>query len=280
MIEIGKINHLQVIKQVDFGLYLDGLEWGEILLPQRYIPKDSKVDDWLDVFVYFDSEDRIIATTEPPLAMVGEFANLKVVDINNAGAFLHWGLDKDLLVPFSEQSPRMQLGNKYLVYIYVDDESERVVASSKLNQFVQSTCQAYQAGDNVQLLIAKETELGYKVIVDNTYWGLVYKNEVFSPIKIGEVYQGKIKTLRDDNKLNCQLLQQQNQDDLEDKILNYLIAQNGKADIGDKTATDKIYTLFHVSKKVYKRALSSLYKARKIKIEGNMVSLVDNDKSS
>lgn len=277
MIEIGKINHLQVIKFVDFGLYLDGLEWGEILLPNRYVNNDMKITDWLDVFIYFDSEDRIVASTEPPQAMVGEFANLKVIDINNAGAFLDWGLEKDLLVPFSEQSPRMQLGNYYLVYIYIDEESERIVASSKLNSFLHSTCEVYQAGDKVELIIAKETELGYKVIVDDAYWGLIYKNEVFSPVKIGETHFGKIKKLREDKKLDCKLLTSNN--DLGTKIIKYLIAQNGKAEIGDKTPTDKIYSLFQVSKKVYKRTLSSLYKARKITIEGNWVSLVKDKKS-
>lgn len=277
MIEIGKINHLQVIKQVEFGLYLDGLEWGEILLPQRYVPDNTQLEEWLDVFVYFDSEDRIIATSEPPLALVGQFAYLKVVDVNNAGAFLDWGLEKDLLVPFSEQNPRMQVNKSYLVYITVDEESERIVASSRLNQFLQNTCEAYQAGHEVELIIARETEIGYKVIVNNSYWGLIYKNEVFSPLNIGQSYPGKIKTLREDKKLDCQLIQEK--DDLQTKILKYLTAQNGKADIGDKTDTDKIYTLFHVSKKVYKRALSSLYKQRKILIKGNMVELVKDKES-
>lgn len=274
MIELGKINQLRVTKLVEFGLYLDGLEWEEILLPTRYIPANTKVDDWLDVFIYFDSEDRIIATTEQPIAQVGEFAYLKVTDINNAGAFLDWGLEKDLLVPFSEQRPRMRLNQSYLVYIYVDEDSERIVASANLTQFLQTTSHYYQAGDEVELIVAKQTELGYKVIVDNAIWGLIYSNEIFSPIQIGDKYSGKIKKLREDHKLDCQLLVAA---DLQNAIVNYLQQQGGQAEIGDKTDGTIISSLFHVSKKQYKRALSGLYKARKITLHDNLVKLVDKD---
>ncbi len=278
MIEIGKINRLQVIKLVDFGLYLDGLEWEEILLPQRYIPTNTKVGDWLDVFIYFDSEDRIIATTEPPVAQVNECAYLKVVDVNNAGAFLDWGLEKDLMVPFSEQRPRMQVGQSYLVYIYCDEESERITASARLNQIIKNTCddESLQTGDAVSLIIAQQTELGYKVVVNHRVWGLLYENEVFSPLSIGQTVAGKIKKRREDGKLDC-MLEAPSAKTLEQQILDYLNSHQGQAEIGDKTDAEIIYSLFEVSKKVYKRTLSQLYKARQINIQGNCVKLVTKD---
>ena len=184
-IELGKFNTLEVVKQVDFGMYLDGEEEGEILLPTRYVPEDCKVGDWLNVFLYLDIDERLIATTLAPLVQVGEFACLEVAWVNEFGAFLYWGLMKDLFVPFSEQKMKMQVGNKYIVHAHLDEESYRIVASAKVDRYLSKEVAAYQPGDEVRILIWQKTDLGFKAIIENQYSGLLYDTEIFQPLRTG-----------------------------------------------------------------------------------------------
>ncbi|MGY0400058.1 MAG: CvfB family protein [Ostreibacterium sp.] len=272
-VHIGKYNTLIVTKVVDFGLYLDGGSeesgWSDILLPARYAPADCNVGDEVRVFIYFDSEDRIIATTETPKATVGQFAYLRVIDVNTNGAFLQWGLSKDLLVPYSQQTNKMRQGAYYLVYIYQDDQSERIVASSKLNHFVNKTPPKYQPNEHVHCIIMAQTDLGYKAIINHQHTGMFYHNEIFTTLKTGQAITANINKVRDDGKIDL-LLEAPNKQDLstlEQAILDKLMVNNGTLPIGDKTSPKVIYQLFGVSKKNFKRAVSRLYKQRLISVE-------------
>jgi uncharacterized protein len=205
VVNIGKYNTLRVIKEVDFGVYLDGEQEGEILMPVRYVPPHCQVGDYVDVFLYLDSEDRPIATTEKPFAQVGEFAMLRVKSVNKIGTFLDWGIMKDLLVPFREQKVTMIEGRSYLVYILVDDESKRIVASAKLNKYLDKTVPEYTVGQEVDLVIESETDLGYKAIINNLHWGILYENEVFEQLAKGLKVKGYVKKIRTDNKIDLSL---------------------------------------------------------------------------
>ena len=278
MAEIGKLNRLKVVKELSFGLYLDGGEHGEILLPTRYIPNDTKVDDEIEVFIYYDSEDRIIATTETPLAMVGDFSLLKVVSVNAIGAFLDWGLPKDLLVPFREQKQTMQEGRYYLVKVYFDKNSKRIAASAKLDSFLDNLPPNYKEGQEVDLIICNETELGYKAIVNKLHWGMLYKNEVFQPLERGQKIKGFVKKIRDDEKIDLNLTKSgyAKVDDISEKILDYLRNNKGFATLTDKSSPETIYNLFSVSKKAFKMAIGGLYKKGYILIEINGIRLVED----
>ncbi|MCM1030195.1 MAG: S1-like domain-containing RNA-binding protein [Oscillibacter sp.] len=276
MIEIGKYNTLRVIKVVDFGVYLDGEERGEILLPNEYVPKDCFPDDYLKVFIYFDSEDRIIATTEVPNIQVGEFAWMKVVSTSSVGAFLDWGLRKDLLVPFREQRDRMTEGKSYLVYAYVDDASDRIVATAKIEKYLGNVPIQYKPGQEVDVLIARKSDLGYNVIVDNLHWGLVYRNEIFRPLRLGQKLKGYIKEVREDDKIDI-TLQKKGYDRINgivERILEKLEDNGGVLDVSDKTAPEIIYNLFECSKKDYKKAIGTLFKERKIELTATEIKLL------
>ncbi|MDE6877913.1 MAG: GntR family transcriptional regulator [Odoribacter sp.] len=275
MIEIGKYNTLRVVKVVDFGVYLDGEERGEILLPNEYVPKDCFPEDYLKVFVYFDSEDRIIATTEVPNIRVGEFAWMKVVSTSSVGAFLDWGLRKDLLVPFREQRDRMEEGKSYLVYAYVDESSDRIVATAKIEKYLDNVPVEYKTGQEVDVLIARKSDMGYNVIVDNLHWGLVYRNEVFRPLKLGQKLKGYIKGIRKDDKIDI-ILQKKGYDRVDaivEKILEKLEDNGGVLDVSDKTAPEIIYNLFECSKKDYKKAIGTLFKDKKIELTDTEIKL-------
>lgn len=275
MAEIGKINSLRVVKEVDFGLYLDGGEHGEILLPKRYVPENAKPEDILEVFIYLDSEDRIIATTETPHIMLGEFACLKVVAVTSMGAFLDWGLMKDLFVPFREQKLKMEEGRWYIVTVYLDPETKRLVASAKIEKFLDNLPPDYEAGQEVDLLIASETDLGFNAIINNRHLGVIYKNEIFQPLRKGERIMGFIKKIREDEKIDL-LLQKAGYakvDDISMKIVNVLKKHNGFLPVTDKSDPDTIYELFGVSKKTYKKAIGALFKFRLIDIEDKGIRL-------
>ncbi|MGQ8338471.1 CvfB family protein [Sunxiuqinia sp. A32] len=276
MAAIGVINELEVVKEVDFGIYLDGGPHGEILMPKRYVPENCKVGDRLEVFIYLDSEDRIIATSERPIAMVGQFAKLKVVSCTGVGAFLDWGLPKDLLVPFREQQQKMEEGKTYLVYIYLDDESQRIVGTSKLDKCVDNLPVDYEIGEEVDLIIAGQTDLGYKAIIDNSHWGMIYKNEVFQTLKTGQKHKGFIKHIRPDEKIDLALEKAgyEKIDDISQSILNKLAANNGFLPINDKTDPETIKQTFQISKKNFKKAIGSLYKQRLISIEEKGITLL------
>ncbi|MGM0568268.1 MAG: CvfB family protein [Elusimicrobiota bacterium] len=276
MIQIGKYNYLPVVKEVDFGVYLDGESFGEILLPSRYVPKECSVGDILDVFLYKDSEDRIIATTEKPYAEVGEFAFLKVVDVTRVGAFMDWGLAKDLLVPFAEQKEkRMEKGKYYVVRIYLDEKSERIAASAKLSKFLDNEAAGYEKGEEVDLLIYAKTDMGYQAVINNSHTGLVYKTEVFSPLKIGQKTKGFIKKIREDGKIDL-CLQKPGYGKIEgiaEKILEKLKEEGGFIPLSDKSNPEIIYRKFGISKKNYKKAVGALFKKRLITISSKGITL-------
>lgn len=279
MVEIGKYNTLTVVKVVDFGVYLDGGEWGEILMPKEYVPANCFPDDEVNVFVYFDSEDRIVATTEVPAVQVGEFAYLKVVAVSQVGAFLDWGLRKDLLVPFREQRDPMVEGKYYLVYAYEDKASHRIAASTKIDKYLDQIFPEYEPKQEVNLLIARKTDLGYAVIINNEHWGLVYDNEIFQPLKIGQRTKGYIKAIREDEKLDVSLQAPgyAKIEGLAGIVLEKLKDYNGVLDLSDKSEPEEIYRVFGCSKKNYKKALGTLLKQGFIEISDNEVRLKSED---
>ncbi len=276
MAAIGLINELEVVKEVDFGVYLDGGPHGEILMPKRYVPEGCKPGDTLEVFIYLDSEDRLVATNEKPKAMIGEFALLPVVSITNVGAFLDWGLPKDLLVPFREQQQTMEAGKSYLVYVYLDDESQRIAATSKLDKCVDNIPVDYEVGEEVDLLIAGQTDLGFKAIIDNSHWGMLYKNEVFQPLNTGQRLKGFIKTIREDEKIDLSLQKEgyEKIDDISQSILNKLAANSGFLALTDKSSPELIKNTLHISKKNFKKAIGTLYKQRLIALEENGIKML------
>lgn len=276
MLNIGKINRLEVVKSVDFGLYLDGGEAGEILLPSRYVPAGCAPGDPLDVFIYRDSEDRLIATTETPYAMVDQCAYLKVVAINRIGAFLDWGLPKDLLVPFSEQHKPMQVGYSYVVYLYLDGETNRIAASTRLYDHLSEKSFYFKPQQAVDLLVSKRTEMGYQAVVDGTHLGLIYNNEIFQPLRIGQKLRGYIKQIRPDRKIDLclQLDDQRTRNALASRILDYLQAHDGTSTLTDKSPPEAIYKAFGVSKKKYKKELGGLYRSKRILIEKEKITLL------
>ncbi|MBK5203392.1 MAG: GntR family transcriptional regulator [Prolixibacteraceae bacterium] len=269
MAAIGEINELEIVKEVDFGLYLDGGSHGEILLPKRYVPEECKPGDTIKVFIYLDSEDRLVATTEKPLAMVGDFAGLRVVSNTPVGSFLDWGLMKDLLVPFREQQERMKEGETYLVYVYLDEKSQRIVATSKLDKYLDEATMDYAVNEEVDLIIAKKTDLGYKAIIDNSHWGILYYNEVFQPLNIGDRIKGLIKNIRPDQKIDLYLEKPgfEKIDSLSETILTKLKEKGEPLPYNDKTSPKIIADAFHVSKKTFKKALGTLYKKHLIHID-------------
>lgn len=279
MTKLGKYNTLKVVKELDFGMYLDGgEEFGEILLPTKYIPKGVKVGDEIEVFLYLDSEDRIIATTLKPFAQAGEFAYLEVKSVNRVGAFLDWGLPKDLLVPFREQRSEMKEGYKYVVYVYADVESQRLVASAKLNKFLDNTPVEYEYNQEVDLLVTQKTELGWKVIVNSRHSGMIYNNEIFVPIQRGDKIKGYVKHIRSDEKLDITLQKTGYNVDVMDalasEIYDKLKASGGIIPLSDKSSAEEIAEIFGCSKKSYKKAIGSLYKAKLINITPNTIELV------
>lgn len=276
MVKLGDYNILRVVKRVDFGIYLDGGDDGEILMPTRYVPQDVEVDDDLNVFIYLDSEDRLIATTEQPKAKVGDFALLEVTAVNQVGAFLDWGLAKDLMVPFREQKVKMEPGQKHVVYIYVDEDTDRIVASAKLDQFLDNVAPTYKEGDEVRLMVVSKTDLGYKVIVNGLHWGMVYANEVFKPLHRGDCPTGYIKKVRDDDKIDVSLQKPgyARVDSLQEQILDKLRRNNGFLPVNDKTDAQVIYDLFGCSKKSFKMTIGTLFRLRQITIEPDGIKLV------
>ena len=275
-IKLGDNNRLTVVRRVDFGLYLDGGDEGEILLPAKYVPKDCLPGDELDVFIYLDQEERLVATTEKPLARVEEFAFLEVSWVNEYGAFLDWGLMKDLFCPFREQKQRMEMGRRYAVYVFLDEESYRLVASAKVERFFLQDFPPYRTGDEVDLLVWQQTDLGFKVIVANAYPGLVYQNQVFKEVHPGDRMQGFILGVREDGKIDVSLqpLGRQQTVDFAKVLYDDLQAHGGFCALGDKSDAEEIKRRFHVSKKVYKKAVGDLYRRRLIEITPEGIRLV------
>ncbi|MGN2621687.1 CvfB family protein [Stutzerimonas balearica] len=275
MAAIGRYNSMQVVKHTGFGLYLDGGADGEILLPKRYIPKDvpSEVGDWLNVFVYLDSEDKLIATTEKPKAQVGEFASLKVVEINRIGLFLDWGLPKDLLLPHSEEKRPLQVGDYCVVFLYVDPRTRRITATARLDRHLDKTPARYRVGDPVDLLVVEQTDLGFKAIIEGRHWGLIHKNEVFKFLRPGLRERGYIRELRADGKISLSLQPLGNEaaDALQALILQKLEEQGGVLPLSDKSPAEAIARAFSVSKGNFKKAIGGLYKQGRIVIHADRI---------
>ena len=276
MAEIGKSNSLRVVKQLEFGLYLDGGELGEILMPTRYVPEDWDVDEYLDVFVYLDSEDRPVATTEIPRVQVGECAHLLVVETSKFGAFLDWGVMKDLLVPFKEQRIPMEAGRSYTVYLYID-KSGRIAATSKLSAYLEEESYGkFEPGEEVLLQIAGRTEMGYKAVINGTHLGLVHNNEILNPIRVGDTLAGFIHSIRPDGLINLTFhpKSREKRTEMTLEILDYIEDRGGVSNVTDKSNAEEIKKVFGCSKSSFKKAIGKLYKDRKIKIESGKITLL------
>lgn len=276
MLKIGEMNRLRVLKQVDFGLFLDGEKYGNILLPKRYVPATAKIGDELDVFIYLDSDDCIIATTLTPKVMVGQCANLEVKDVNAVGAFLDWGLPKDLLVPYNEQLKPMEVGRSYVVCVYLDAHTSRITASSRLSHHLEERASGLKVQQEVDLLICGRTDLGFKAVINHTHLGLIFRDNAPRTLLYGEKLKGYIKEIRPDRKigLSLQPVNSKVRDELTDVILNFLKENGGVSTLTDKSEPEEIYAQYKVSKGIYKNALSKLYKERKILITKEKITLV------
>jgi predicted RNA-binding protein (virulence factor B family) len=275
MLTLGQTYTLRVLKITDQGAYVDGEDLGEILLPNKHCPPELAVDSELPVFLYQDSETRLIVTTQIPKVKVGEFAYLKVVENTDYGTFLDWGLDKDLLAPFGEQHVPMEEGKSYLVYVFLNKADGRITASSKIDKFLDSQApHDFTSGQQVDLIIANSTELGFKAIINHSHWGLVYKDEVHERLSFGQYRRGFIKFVRADGKIDLALkVEQATRDQYTMKVVNYLNWHNGFAAANDKTDPAIIEELFGMSKKSFKKVISRLYKQRIIKIEADGIRL-------
>lgn len=280
MIKAGEKHELEVVSSVDFGVFLDAKNLGEVLLPRRYTPANLAVGDSVSVFLYFDSEDRLVATSQEPIARVGEYAYLKVCDVSDFGSFLDWGLDKDLLVPFAEQHQPMEEGHSYLVYIYINKADGRIVASSKIDRFVNEGPHSFKPKQAVGLIIANSTDLGFKAIINHSHWGVLYKDEVFQRLSFGQSVKGFIKHIRPDGKIDLRLQDDNQSRDKNAQIIeNYLRRQNGFAAVHDKSDPALISRLFGMSKKSFKKAIGGLYKNRLITIDSDGIRLAGQDRN-
>lgn len=277
MIQLGKFNHLTIVRFTDHGAYVDGGEIGEILLPKVYVKDEMRPGDELDLFVYLDQQERLVATMEQPLAQVGDFAYLEVSWVNQYGAFLDWGLMKDLFVPFSEQKRTMEQGNSYIIYIYVDDATKRIVGTAKIDRYLISASRHdYYRGKTVDLLVWQKSDLGLKVIVDNHYAGIIYNDELYGQVpRTGDRLQGTVVTVRDDGRLDVsiQKIGKGRFRDFADQLLEELEEAGGFLAYTDKSDPDDIAQRFGVSKKTFKRAVGTLYKARKITLKTDGIAL-------
>lgn len=278
-IKLGDYNLLKVVKKVDFGMYLDGGDEGEVLLPSRYVPEGCNIGDELNVFIYLDNEERLVATTLEPMAKVGDFAFLKVAWVNEYGAFLNWGLMKDLFCPFREQKMRMETDKGYIVHVHLDRESYRIVASAKVEHYFDESFPEYNHGDEVDLLVWQKTDLGFKVIIDNRYPGLVYSNQIFKEIHTGDKMKGYIDIVRDDGKIDVTLQPtgRQMTESLSETLLRYIKDNDGVCHITDKSPAEDIYATFQVSKKSYKKAVGDLYRRRLITLHDDCISLTESE---
>lgn len=283
-LQIGRTCQLKVNRQVEFGFYLDGGEqYGEVLLPNGEIRPDIDVHigEPLEVFLYLDTQERIVATTHMPLAQVGDFAYLEVAWVNNFGAFLHWGPLKDLFVPFREQKMKMMKGHSYIVHVHLDPETYRIMASAKVEHFLSQDFPPYRTGDQVELLIWQKTDLGLKAIVDGRYGGLLYDTQMFRTLRTGDRVKGYISQVRPDGKLDLSLQcpGQRGVEDFSAQLLRHLPMNGGQTPLGDKSPAEEIYALFGVSKKVFKKAVGDLYRQRLIEISDTGIRLTPQGKS-
>ncbi|PLX05585.1 MAG: GntR family transcriptional regulator [Marinilabiliales bacterium] len=281
MAEMGKLNTLEVLRESDHGVYLQGENSNDILLPNKYVPEDLKVGDEIEVFIHRDSEDRIIATTLTPKGMVGEFAHLEVVAVNRVGAFMDWGLEKDLFVPFKEQRVKMQKGDKYVVGIYIDESTDRIAASSKLYQFLDGETPEFSTNEEVEAFIYDENEIGYNCLVNERFVGIIYESDVITNVEIGQKVKAYVQKVRPDNKVDLSLLPSGygKVDDIASGILKQLQQNNGYLALSDKSPSETINLKLGISKKNFKKAIGSLYKKKLIEIEKIGIRLTESGKA-
>ncbi|MBL7542177.1 MAG: GntR family transcriptional regulator [Bdellovibrionaceae bacterium] len=276
MVSIGRMNSLKIVKRSIYGLFLDGEDLGEILLPKRFVPDDFTVGEPLDVFVHLDSEDRLVATTQKPKAMVGEFAYLKLKSVEPVGVFMDWGLDKDLFVHYTQQTREVVPGESYLVYLYLD-ESGRISASMRTNKFLKPLAESSDLlGKKIKALLYAKTDLGYKSIINNQHDGLLYHSEVFENLELGTTIDAYINKIRPDGKTDLILKNSSGDsiDDIATQILTVLSANKGSLKINDKSSSEEISKMFKVSRKKFKTALAGLYSKRIIKVTETGIELV------
>ncbi|MFX0558050.1 S1 RNA-binding domain-containing protein [Maribacter sp. CXY002] len=278
MIELGRKNTLEILRDTSVGLFLGDGEGQDILLPNKYVPTEYEIGGSIEVFCYLDYDERPIATTLEPYIMLGEFRLLQVAEVNEFGAFMEWGLEKHLLVPFREQRDKMKQGQWYVVHCYLDQKSGRLVASNKIDKFLSNENLQLREWDEVDLVVTRQTDLGWEVIVNEKHKGLVYFNEVFKSINIGDVIPGCIKTIRKDNKLDISLqpLGSRVLEPAANKIYEVIKQNGGFLPLHDKSDPEEIRDTMQMSKKTFKKGLGTLYKARKIKLEDDGVSLIDD----
>ncbi len=275
MIAAGQFHNLHVLRTVEFGVYLDDGEKG-ILLPNRFLPKNIKEGDVLKVFVYHDSEDRLIATTEIPKGQVGDIVKLRVVDQNTQGVFMDWGLMKDLFVPRSQQKSTMMVKGEYLVYIYLDEQTGRVAATEKFDHLLSNEELTVKEKDIVQLTVYRRTDIGYVVIINNKHTGVLHHNEIYRSITSGDCFEGFIKKIYFDNRIDVAAGKpgMQRVEDANEKVLRLLKENNGFLPYHDKSDPDEIYEFFGVSKKNFKMTIGNLFRQRKIVLEDAGIRLV------
>lgn len=272
MIKLGRINTLKVTRHVDFGVYLDGGESGEILMPAKYIDKPLGVGEETDVFVYRDGSQRLVATKEKPLAMAGEFAYLECAAVNRFGAFMDWGVVKQLLVPFSEMKLQMKQGRRYMVYVYVDDASDRIVASAKIDKFLGNVYPEYRVGDTVKAQIIKRNEMGFSCIVDNLHKGMIYLNESYADYKPGEIIDAKVRQVRRDGKIDLTPGGKSLDRTLDvASRIEYIVEEEGSLALCDSSSPEEIKLKLHCSKKDFKKALGHLLKNKKVSVKDGVI---------
>ena len=274
--KIGEYNSLKVLRDTPHGVFLADDDGEEVLMPGKYLSGNEKEGDVIELFVYNDSEDRPVATTETPKILLNEFAALKVIDVNSYGVFLDWGLEKDLLVPFKEQNKKMQLGQTYVVRMYLDEDTDRLVATGKVKKYFSNDELTIKPGDKVELIVFNQSDLGFEVIINMKHLGLIFRNEVFTQIKNGDKLSGYIKQIREDGKIDVSL-----QPDIlthiknsNEVILDALNTHGGTLSLSDKSSSEDISATLHMSKKTFKKAIGSLYKQRKITMDSGKISLV------
>lgn len=277
MIEIGKYNELTILRSTSVGLYLGDASGEEVLLPNKYCPEKFEIGDKTDVFVYLDHEQRKIATNITPKIFLNEFALLRVSAVTEVGAFMDWGMEKELLVPFSEQNMKMEQGRSYIVYMDIDRITQRLFASNKIEKHLQNDVLTVAEGDDVPVIIYQKTDLGYSVIVNHKHKGLVYDNEIFTKVKIGDKLNGVIKKIREDNKIDISLNRLGYDNSIEvncDIILYKLRQNNGFLTLNDKSDPDEVYSKTGMSKKAFKKVIGALYKQKQIDIKSDGIMLL------
>ena len=277
MIEIGRYNELRILRQTSVGLYLGDESGEDVLLPNKYCPENYKLEDKTDVFVYRDYAGRKVATNLTPKIFLNEFALLQVTAVADVGAFMDWGMEKDLMVPFKEQRQKMEEGRWYIVYLDIDKKTDRLYASNKIEKFLQNEVLTLEEGEEVELLVLQKTDIGFSVIVNNAHKGLIFKNEIFKELNIGDKLNGFVKKIREDNKIDISIqpIGYDNFNDTNSELIYRALVENkGFLAVTDKSSPNEIYSQFGISKKAFKKSIGALYKQRKITIQPKGIKLI------